>query len=310
MHAMSFLGSSAFYLPVFVVAFWCVSPRWGARMMIMLAVSGMLNSLLKLVFHTPRPYWTDPKIKGHESQVSFGMPSGHAQNSVVVWGLAAAGLRSRAVWAGAAAMILLIGLSRIYLGVHSLGQVLAGWAIGAAILAAALVLEPVVVPWWGRRPLAVQVALGLGVALAFLGLDELAVAHLHGWHLPAEWAANIQRAGGHVKPPGLSEGAAAAGALFGGLAGVSWLAHRGWFEPGGPVGRRLARLGVGAAGAAVITLAGLAVGGSAPARFAVQAVLTLWVAAGAPETFVRLGLAGRSALTGRPSVAAAPDPRR
>ncbi len=91
------------------------------------------------------------------------MPSGHAQNGIVAWGFFAA-QTGRFLWVGAAVIIALIGVSRVYLGVHSTGQVLAGWAIGLTLLVAALALEPIVVPWWTSRHLAVQMALSLAIS--------------------------------------------------------------------------------------------------------------------------------------------------
>jgi hypothetical protein len=293
MHLISFLGTGAFYVPVLLVVFWCVSPRAGARATIVLGLNGMINGLLKLAFHTPRPYWTDPGTKGLESDSTFGMPSGHSQNAMVAYGLLGAGLRRRAVWAGGVVMIVLIGISRVYLGVHSPGQVLAGWAIGAAILGSVLLLEPRVLPWWTRRPIAVQVLLALLLTLGLLGLWALGVRHLHGWRMPSPWAAAIVKAGGTVQPVTMRSGAMGAGTLFGGVAGVSWLAHRGWFEAGGALWPRLARLPVGLAGAGVILLAEKPAGHSVAALFVGSAVLGLWTAAGAPETFVRMGLADR-----------------
>ncbi|MFC6935333.1 phosphatase PAP2 family protein [Actinomadura yumaensis] len=86
MHALSFVGSAGFYLPLLVVVFWCVSPRAGARLGVVLVLGAALNTVLKLAFHAPRPYWTDPSVTGREPIESFGMPSGHAQNAAVVWG--------------------------------------------------------------------------------------------------------------------------------------------------------------------------------------------------------------------------------
>ncbi|SIT95149.1 phosphatase PAP2 family protein [Pontibacter indicus] len=70
---------------------------------------------------------------------NFSFPSGHATTSMGLWGiLAYFGYRHlhqkrlrNAVLAGAAALILLIGFSRIYLGVHFLSDVLAGFLLGA-----------------------------------------------------------------------------------------------------------------------------------------------------------------------------------
>jgi hypothetical protein len=95
-----------------------------------------------------------------------------------------------------------------------------------------------------------------------------------------------------VKPPSLTEASAGAGGLFGILAGLSVLGWRG-FDAGGAVWRRLARIPVGGLGAFVIYGVGLFMGDQPVPSFLVQAVLGLWATCGAPEAFVRLGLAGR-----------------
>jgi membrane-associated phospholipid phosphatase len=302
--AMSFIGSAAFYVPLLVVVFWCVDPRVGARATVLLTLSGVINGLLKVIFHAPRPYWISG-LKPYESQASFGMPSGHAQSAAVMWGFVGLQIRTN-TWAGrwevirrravpliVVAVIVLVGLSRIYLRVHTLGQVLAGWAVGAALLVAVVRLEPIVVPWWGRRPLFLQTALALAVALVFLGAMALAVGELHGWRMPDTWTKAIEAAGGTVQPLSLWDGAAAAGIVFGGLSGISWLAHRGWFDPGGALWRRVARLPVGLAGAAAIWSAGQVAGRALLVIFVVNALLGLWMTVGAPEMFVRMGLAVR-----------------
>ncbi|QKG26557.1 phosphatase PAP2 family protein [Actinomadura verrucosospora] len=294
MLAMSYLGSAGFYIPVLVVLYWCVHPRLVARAIAVLSFGSTLNTVLKLVWHAPRPFWTDPGIRKGQPLASFGMPSGHAQNAVVTWGFFASRTRRAAVWAAAAVVIALIGASRVYLGVHSLGQVVVGWAIGLGVLVLALWLEPRVVPWWSARPLLLQLAMALGISLAFLGGAWLAVRSLHGWHWPAAWAKAIIAAGGHPRPVTVNEAAAATGGLFGILAGLSVVAARGWFDAGGSLGRRLVRLLVGVAGAAVLSLLDLLPGPRAGEAFAVQALLGLWAAAGAPEAFVRLGLARRA----------------
>ncbi|WP_067463036.1 phosphatase PAP2 family protein [Actinomadura macra] len=293
MHVMSYLGSAGFYIPLLVAVYWCVDPRLAARATVILSFSSVVNTVLKLMFHAPRPYWTDPGVTGRESKVSFGMPSGHAQNAMAFWGFFATRTRRRLGWVAAVVVIVLIGVSRVYLGVHSTGQVLAGWAIGLVLLVAALGLEPMVVPWWTRRPVAVQMVLALAIALVGVGVAWGAVHSLQGWQWPDAWARAIQRSGGSTRPITLNEVAAACGGLCGILAGVSLLSARGWFDPGGAPWRRLARLPVGVLGAVI--LYGLAhYGGSHPVQaFAVQTLAALWATVGAPEVFVRLGLARR-----------------
>ncbi|MEV4675948.1 MULTISPECIES: phosphatase PAP2 family protein [Actinomadura] len=291
---MSYLGSSAFYVPLLLALFWCVAPRLAARAAVLLLSGALLNTLLKLVFHQPRPYWTDPAIKGRQSLSSFGMPSGHAQNGIVAWGFFAAQSSRRLLWVGAAVIIAFIGVSRVYLGVHSTSQVLAGWAIGLTLLVAFLALEPIVVPWWTSRHLAVQLALSLAIALLLLAAAWGAWQPLENWHWPQAWADAIRAAGGRTEPVTLTDSARASGGLGGAIAGLSVLAARGWFDPGGNPWQRLARLPVGFAGAALIAaLDVLPDAANIAQAFAVQALLALWVTAGAPEAFVRLRLAAR-----------------
>ncbi|TDC88935.1 phosphatase PAP2 family protein [Actinomadura sp. 7K507] len=265
-----------------------------ARATVILLFSAFVNTFLKLLFHDPRPYWTDPTVEGEQPHSSFGMPSGHAQNAPVAWGFWAAHSRRRPLWAATAVIIALIGLSRVFLGVHSIGQVLAGWGIGLALLAAGLFLEPVIVSWWTRHHLAVQMALALAVPLLLLGAAWVAFQPIQDWRWPNAWARAIRAAGGDTEPVDLVESARLAGGFSGVLAGFSLLAARGWFDAAGELWRRLARLPVALAGAAVVYLPALLFDGTDLVQaYIVQAVLGLWVTAGAPEAFVRLRLAAR-----------------
>jgi hypothetical protein len=298
MHAASFIGSAGFYLPILIVLYWCVSPRGAARAVVVLAVSGALNTMLKMVLQDPRPFWTDRSITGHEARSTFGMPSGHAQGSAVAWGFLGIWARRPAVWALVVLVVAMVGVSRVYLGVHSLGQVAAGWLIGAGLLIAAHRLAPMAVPWWRRQSLWLQYGLSLAVGLVFLGPTALAVADLEGWRMPAAWAQAVQAAGGATGPVSIKDGATVSGIVCGTLAGLSWLARRGWFDAGGALWRRAARLPVGMAGVGVIWPAGYLAGDAALTIFVTHILLGAWMTAGAPELFVRLGLAARTRETG------------
>jgi hypothetical protein len=128
----------------------------------------------------------------------------------------------------------------------------------------------------------------------------VAVAGLRSWRWPTTWARAIETAGGSVGPITLADGAAVAGTLFGVLAGVSWLARRDWFQPDGTPWQRIARVPIGAGGAGVILLFGWLAGDTLAGVFATFvifvtcAVAGAWLTAGAPEAFIRLGLATRN----------------
>lgn len=118
------------------------------RFAIIMAGAGVLDTVLKLAFHRPRPAPFFDTPLPH----SYSFPSGHALLSLCLWGTLAALLTARsrslgvrfAVWTLAVALIGPIGFSRIYLGVHYPSDVLAGYAAGLAW---------VTIVAWGERML-------------------------------------------------------------------------------------------------------------------------------------------------------------
>jgi membrane protein DedA with SNARE-associated domain/membrane-associated phospholipid phosphatase len=119
---------------------------WGRRWLFLgswlaaVAGSAFLNHVLKGLFERPRPHFEHPLLV----ESSFSFPSGHAMESFVVYGmlayLAVLALRSWesrvAVVFEAALLVVLIGFSRMYLGVHYFSDVLAGYAAGGVWLSA------------------------------------------------------------------------------------------------------------------------------------------------------------------------------
>jgi hypothetical protein len=174
MRCLSALGNESFFLLLFPFLYWCLDPRLGLRVSVVCFLSGWLNQALKQALAQPRPMDLAVGINLVE-QSGYGLPSGHAQGAVVLWGLLALlAVRrgaGRWVWAPAALLSLSIGLSRVYLGVHFPTDVLAGWALGAVVLAAAawvlgrLPAWPAWLPWWAGIPIAVLPA---GAALALV----------------------------------------------------------------------------------------------------------------------------------------------
>jgi membrane protein DedA with SNARE-associated domain/membrane-associated phospholipid phosphatase len=129
-------------LGVIMAAFLAWGRRWVFLGSWLAAVAGsaVLNHLLKELFARPRPHFEHPLLV----ETSYSFPSGHAMESFVVYGMlayfAVLALRtweSRVgVVCGAALLVVLIGFSRMYLGVHYLSDVLAGYAAGAVWLSA------------------------------------------------------------------------------------------------------------------------------------------------------------------------------
>jgi membrane-associated phospholipid phosphatase len=134
--AFSMLGAeglTVLFVVTLIVLGW--QRRYGAAVSLMLVVGGaqLLNDVLKLAFHRTRPSIVVTAVPG---QV-WSFPSGHAMVSLAFFGfLAYLGWRLfngrwRVVWVCAMSLlVLLIGLSRLYLGVHYLTDVVAGYIAG------------------------------------------------------------------------------------------------------------------------------------------------------------------------------------
>jgi len=138
MGAASLYGGPAVLVPVgllVAVAFLVKGWRRGALLVVVtLAGAGLLNGLLKFSFARVRPAsFFDYPLPGSPS-----FPSGHALYAASIFGGLAVLLTARipnlllqlAIWFVAISLILLVGLSRVYLGVHYPSDVLAGYAIG------------------------------------------------------------------------------------------------------------------------------------------------------------------------------------
>ena len=138
--AVTFLGNVPTLVAVTAVSaflLWRRGQRAELLLLLLAFVGAQILTLgLKLGFERERPFFADPLAT--ESTYSF--PSGHASTSLAVYGtlgfILARHLDDRrariAALAGAAALVLLIGFSRLYLGVHFLTDVIAGYSIGLA----------------------------------------------------------------------------------------------------------------------------------------------------------------------------------
>ena len=132
------LGTGAVVLMVVAVSgmfLWLTEHRYSA-LLLMIATAGgiVLNGLLKIGYGRPRPQI----FAWGTTAVSWSFPSGHAMSATIVYGtvayLAARLQRRRAQRVAtlicAATFILLIAVSRLYLGVHYPSDVIAGIIIG------------------------------------------------------------------------------------------------------------------------------------------------------------------------------------
>ncbi|WP_175416993.1 phosphatase PAP2 family protein [Natrinema pallidum] len=132
------LGGTTVLMLLLAVLFWCGERRRNA-LVISYAVAGLALVLsLKTLFGLPRPPSDAMLVALEGERDGYGFPSGHAFAAAVVYGgLVSASDRLgdwRAVTA-AGTMIVAVSLSRVVLGVHYLGDVIVGAALGVAFVA-------------------------------------------------------------------------------------------------------------------------------------------------------------------------------
>ena len=94
--------------------------------------SALLGTVLKYLIHRPRPTPDLVSIYAIESSPSF--PSNHALISLVFFGLLALFIKNKMAKTILCLTIFLVGISRIYLGVHWTSDVLGGFFLGGVIL--------------------------------------------------------------------------------------------------------------------------------------------------------------------------------
>lgn len=295
----TFLGNEQFYLLIAPALYWCLDARAGLRFGIFYMLSGSLNSIFKFLFHAPRPYWVSDQVKAFTIEASFGLPSGHAQNAVVVFGSLIRTIRQKWYAYVVVILALLIGLSRLYLGVHFLGDVLAGWAIGAVILWACLKWEAPVISWLNRVAISRQVQFLFGISMLILGVGLLIRFINSAWELPAEWVENASRwleAGETLDPYELSGLVSYSGVFFGFSVGAVCLQKWGGLLKRSGYAQLIGRYMVGVTGL-VILYFGLDTlfpeGASMLAflfRYIRYGLVGFWVTGLAPLIFRRIGL--------------------
>ncbi|MFE9192219.1 phosphatase PAP2 family protein [Micromonospora sp. NPDC007208] len=110
---------------------------WAATTMV---VGGLIGPLLKLLVGRDRPELLDPVARA----AGYSFPSGHALNATLAAGVlllvllpyARRGAARAALWVAAVLLTVVTGLSRVALGVHFTSDVVGGWLLGVAVVAA------------------------------------------------------------------------------------------------------------------------------------------------------------------------------
>ncbi|MGM9941071.1 MAG: phosphatase PAP2 family protein [Bulleidia sp.] len=120
---------------VLFLIYWCVDRKTGRFALMCFSLGQFMNQTCKAVFCVPRPWIRNPEIQPSrwavESASGYSFPSGHSQTAMSSYGSLIVRKTGNRAWTFIfGVVILLVGFSRNYLGVHTPQDVLAGFGMG------------------------------------------------------------------------------------------------------------------------------------------------------------------------------------
>jgi len=136
------LSSPVIYLAIPIalgsILFWCIDKRSGEWVLMNIFCAVFVGNVLKDVLKTPRPWVADdrviPEERALDSAKGYSTPSGHSCESTAGFGSLAFVSRYRILSFIFAAVIMAIMFSRLYLGVHTLLDILTGFLIAVIVM--------------------------------------------------------------------------------------------------------------------------------------------------------------------------------
>ncbi|SRR5690554_6709583 len=134
-NAASFLGEETFVIAIVLLVFWNINKQKGFTLYVNVLASVFVMGVLKAIVRAPRPFVVLEDIAGKRitTATGYSFPSGHTTTAASFYTSLALLLKKRAFSILAALMIVLVGVSRLYLGVHWPNDVFGGLVIGVSI---------------------------------------------------------------------------------------------------------------------------------------------------------------------------------
>ena len=131
----SLLGESGFIIAVVAAVYWCVNKKKGFAICSTLLTSLVAMNILKAIVRAPRPFQVLPEIEGKRlgTATGYSFPSGHTTTAAAFYSSSAFAARKRPLSIICAVAIVLVGVSRMYLGVHWPIDVAGGLILGMTI---------------------------------------------------------------------------------------------------------------------------------------------------------------------------------
>ncbi len=166
---MTWLGELTTAIAIMALIYWCISKDFGAYLLMGWSGNRLVNGVLKVTACAYRPWIRDARIVPYGDSITtatgYSFPSGHTMNAASIFGGGA--VRKdlpRVLRVVLGILVLLVGFSRNFLGVHTPQDVLVGIVAGTLVM----FLTVKLMQWINIHPEKDLLVVGIGVGLAVL----------------------------------------------------------------------------------------------------------------------------------------------
>lgn len=296
MRFFSQLGTEEFFFIVLPLIYWSMDAALGIRVGFILSTSTLFNLIGKIAFAGPRPYWVSSHVRALWSETTFGVPSGHAQHAMSVWGIIAAYSKKTWLTIICIVLIVMIGVSRLFLGAHFPHDVLLGWLFGGILVWGYMQYWDSVGDWLSKKSFRAQVGIAALATFVFIMIGMGVVALRANYQIPQSWMDNALLSGTEPDPIDPNSLFTAAGSFFGLALGLAWINSMGGYQTTGPVWKRALRYIIGLIGVLILWqgLGAIFPRGDGFLVYSLRlfryTLVGAWVSGGAPRLFQHFNL--------------------
>jgi membrane-associated phospholipid phosphatase len=136
-YMITMLGEETVVIVLLCAVYWCIDKRAAYVIGVSYFLSGLIVQGMKVGFRIERPWVIDPTLHPVGMAISgatgYSFPSGHTQSATALFGALAMRLKAAPAKVACCLAVLLVGFSRLYLGVHTLADVIASLAITSLV---------------------------------------------------------------------------------------------------------------------------------------------------------------------------------
>ena len=132
------LGEETVGVVVICAIFWCINKRVAYRIGVAFFFSGLSVQVMKICFRIERPWVVDPGLRpvpsALDNATGYSFPSGHTQSAAALFGSLGVQIKQKPIITLCFAVVVLVAFSRVYLGVHTLLDVMTSLLISLLIV--------------------------------------------------------------------------------------------------------------------------------------------------------------------------------